>query len=157
MRWLDRLRPGPRPETSGDALRRYLAANVGGVDAAPIAAFVAGAVGFYRDVAVGGRMRGEGSDMLLFQYGCYDWGEGPAFEVDVTRQFAHDRWGTLSQLHARTSFAVEPELEALDAFEAWCGDRADADSFLATVLATPGLTGVSDRPALRREIRWNWV
>ena len=30
---------------------------------------------------------GEGGDMLLYQWGTYDWGEGEAFELNITRQF----------------------------------------------------------------------
>ena len=30
--------------------------------------------------------RDEGTDMLLFQYGVYDWGEGKNLEIDFVRQ-----------------------------------------------------------------------
>jgi hypothetical protein len=29
-------------------------------------------------------------DMLLFQWGTYDWGQGRHFELDITRQFIRD-------------------------------------------------------------------
>jgi hypothetical protein len=29
----------------------------------------------------------DGGDMLLFQWGTDDWGDGPSFEYDITRQF----------------------------------------------------------------------
>jgi hypothetical protein len=28
-----------------------------------------------------------GGDMLLYQWGCYDWGNGEFFEFNITRQF----------------------------------------------------------------------
>jgi hypothetical protein len=41
---------------------------------------------FYRDLrAEDCRFESDG-DMLLFQFGTYDWGNGPRFEFDVTRQ-----------------------------------------------------------------------
>lgn len=42
---------------------------------------------FYRDVRASDVALEDDGDMLLYQWGVYDWGEGPSFELDLTRQF----------------------------------------------------------------------
>lgn len=43
---------------------------------------------FYRDVRTQGCDLDDDGDMLLFQWGTYDWdGTGPTFQCDITRQF----------------------------------------------------------------------
>lgn len=142
------------PATSERELRRFLDDRGAGASSET---FLAAAIDFYRDVPVAGIVREEGADMLLFQYGTYDWGEGPAFEVDVTRQFAHDSEGTLSQLQATLRFAPDPALEVLGAFDVWCERRADADLFAQRVLDSPAVAAVKGRPELQRIVRWEMV
>ncbi|MBL8022234.1 MAG: hypothetical protein JNM27_21340 [Leptospirales bacterium] len=43
--------------------------------------------GLYREHPAKDYDREEDGDMLLFQYGVYDWGSGENFEIDFTRQF----------------------------------------------------------------------
>lgn len=42
---------------------------------------------FYSDERAEGCQIEEDGDMLLFQWGVYDWGEREHFEVNITRQF----------------------------------------------------------------------
>jgi hypothetical protein len=42
---------------------------------------------FYAEERADGCDLDKDGDMLLFQWGVYDWGDGPAFEVGITRQF----------------------------------------------------------------------
>ena len=156
-RLLARLRPPTTPRTSERALRRWLDRAAGDRHDLPAETFLAAAINFYRDVPVAGIVREEGADMLLFQYGTYDWGEGAAFEVEVTRQFAHDSEGTLSHLHATLRFAPDPALEALGAFDVWCERRADVDTFARRVLDSPAVAAVKGRPELQRVVRWEMV
>lgn len=50
-------------------------------------------IGIQRAIAFYGEVRADDvdlesdGDMLLFQWGTHDWGNGPMFEVDITRQF----------------------------------------------------------------------
>src|SRR5678815_803153 len=69
---------------------------------------------FYRDVRADGcRLESDG-DMLLFQWGTYDWGKGQHFELDITRQLVpgpgedEDIW----QLQLTFRFAPEATLRA---------------------------------------------
>ena len=64
-------------------------------------------------------------DMLLFQWGTYDWGNGRFFEFDLTRQFIigddqedEDIW----QLSLQFEFLPNDELLSLNDGNRWCHD-----------------------------------
>lgn len=145
------------PEQSAEALTAFLVAKVGDPQTASPRAVLAGVVAFYREVSPVGLPGDPPGDMLLFQYGCYDWGQGETFELDLTRQFSHDDDGTLSQLHATLHFAPDDELRALGPFDVWCWSRGEAAKILETVLASPALALAEGRPTLRRAFEWSWV
>jgi len=46
--------------------------------------------GFYEVVRISDVTIEDDGDLLLYQWGTRNWGEGPAFEVDLTRQLAVD-------------------------------------------------------------------
>jgi hypothetical protein len=66
-------------------------------------------------------------DMLLFQWGTYDWGNGPFFEYDITRQLIgqdqedDDIWQLSLTVHA----ASTPKAKAVGAGNRWCAGLAD--------------------------------
>ena len=157
MKWLEALRPWPRPRSSARALERYLEAQVGDLNAASVEALITEAVGFYVHQRIGGLWKGEEADRLLFQYGCYDWGQGEAFELDITRQFVHDARGALSQLHATLYFEPDEALRALGRLDRWCERPADAGDFLSGVIASPALAIAKTRKPVRRAIGWERV
>lgn len=78
---------------------------------------------FYRDVrAEGCDLEGDG-DMLLFQWGAYDFGEGRSFQFDITRQFMlEDCEGDdgMTQLSLTFHFAPFAGLEAIKTGNQWC-------------------------------------
>jgi hypothetical protein len=45
---------------------------------------------FYQNERVDGTRLDEGGDMLLFQWGKHDWGDGEHFEINITRQLIWD-------------------------------------------------------------------
>jgi hypothetical protein len=47
---------------------------------------VAAALSFYEEERAEGCDIDQDGDMLLFEWGTFDWGDGPAFEVSVARQ-----------------------------------------------------------------------
>lgn len=63
-------------------------------------------------------------DMLLFQWGTYDWGEGRFFEFDLTRQFMmgdgddEDIW----QLSLNFKFSPNETLTNIVSGNKWCDD-----------------------------------
>lgn len=100
------------------------------------------------------------SDMLLFQYGCYDWvdGKGERFEVDLVRQFiAADRAETISQLHVTLYFAPDPALRRLGSNERWCENPADLAAFREAVLRDLVIEAMQSRSTVERRVRWELV
>jgi hypothetical protein len=81
---------------------------------------------FYRDVRAEDVDMESDGDMLLFQWGMVDRGDGDMFEVDITRQFIRgggeddDIW----QLHLTYRFAPTESLRALGNGDRWC-ERPD--------------------------------
>ena len=58
------------------------------------------------------RCKGPDSDMLLYQWGAYDWGKGLYFELNITRQFIENDLqddDAISQLSLTYKFEPTPE------------------------------------------------
>lgn len=102
---------------------------------------------FYRDVRADDVDLESDGDMLLFQWGTYDWGNGPMFEVDLTRQLIR---GTgeddeIWQLHLTYRFAPSAALQAIGKGDRWCPTPAQAASFEELVMTHPSLAAVGLR------------
>lgn len=91
---------------------------------------------FYRDVRADGCDLDSDGDMLLFQWGTDDFGEGPSFRFNMTRQFileeTEDDEG-ITQFSLTFHFTTSPELDALTDGNRWCSmpdDLKDFESFI---------------------------
>lgn len=98
----------------------------------------------------------EDADMLLFQCGVYDWGEGRNFEVDFVRQFIinHENgdYDHMEQLHFTFYYPPEDAGMSKIEFNIWnndCSDLAafrerveEAEGFRLAVRATPSRTQI---------------
>jgi hypothetical protein len=86
---------------------------------------------FYRDVRPEGCERLDG-DMLLFQWGTYDWGKGRYFNLDLTRQFiledTADEQG-IFQLAFTFLFVPSTAVESLKEGNRWCRCPEDLAHF----------------------------
>lgn len=61
-------------------------------------------------------------DMLLYQWGIYDWGAGRHFELNITRQFIEAELeddDAISQLSLTYRYQPSAKLEALEASNCW--------------------------------------
>jgi len=115
------------PQTPGDAFTAMLA--------------------FFRDVRAE-NCQEDDHDMLLFQWGTYDWGRGRHFEFDITRQFISDRstdGDDIWQLHATFRFPPTAELDALGRGNRWCHSLAALPEFESFVLGSPVFAVVAKR------------
>lgn len=89
-------------------------------------------------------------DMLLFQWGTYDWGQGEAFEIDLTRQAMLVPEGAdpcdvdpeIVQLSCRFRFPPEP-LRALPPGNRWCHLPADLARFATFVLNSDAMAAAA--------------
>lgn len=74
----------------------------------------------------------EDGDMLLFQYGVFDWGVGEYFELDLTRQLIQ---GVEQIIQIRSTFYFEPneQLRAIGSKTHWCRSLKELDDFVAQI------------------------
>lgn len=90
------------------------------------------AFAFYRDVRPAGCESGLDGDMLLFQWGTYDWGKGRYFNLGLTRQFILEGAGDdegIFQLALTYLYVPSPALETLQDGYRWCRSAADLAEF----------------------------
>ena len=110
---------------------------------------------FYRSMPASG-CAGPDGDMLLFQWGTYDWGEGRHFEIGITRQFIEQDAGedddAISQLSLTYRFEPTPERVTLGDGNRWCHGPAETASFRASVLSSPPCVACGDMAATVVEI-----
>jgi hypothetical protein len=99
---------------------------------------------FYRSVSPDGCEPNDG-DMLLFQWGTYDWGAGENFEIGITRQFmelAQEDDEAISQLSLVYRFEPTEELKRLPAGNRWCDGPSEFDLVREFALSSPQLASV---------------
>ena len=139
-RFLDRL----------DADGRSLAVLTAGAGVEAMLAFYA------EERADGCDLEGDG-DMLLVQWGTNDWGEGPAFEVSITRQFmvACDGDDEPRQLSLTFRFgpdAAPPEDDA--GRSEWCSAPPGLAEFRHSVMGSRVLRAVGSRAPAGVSLRY---
>jgi hypothetical protein len=94
---------------------------------------------FYRDVRVEGCPLEDDGDMLLFQWGTYDWGHGPLFEFDTTRQFGESALegdDAISQLSFTFHFTPSAQIDLLGQGSRWCYTPEGLSDFAAFIAST---------------------
>jgi len=74
------------PSTSVNAFEEFVENRGGALPALTVRTGVAEMLSFYESVSPTGCTNEDG-DMLLFQWGTYNWGDGTQFEINITRQF----------------------------------------------------------------------
>jgi hypothetical protein len=86
---------------------------------------------FYEDERTDECEVSDDGDMLLYQWGAYGWGEGEAFEFDITRQLigpgGEDE--NIFQLSLTFRFARTIELRAVENGNRWCSRLTEVESF----------------------------
>jgi hypothetical protein len=90
---------------------------------------------FYRDVRAEDSPAGSDGDMLLFQWGTYDWGTGENFEFDMARQLIlpagepEDADESFWQLHLTLRLPPTAALRCLAEGDRWCHSVAELEEF----------------------------
>ncbi len=111
---------------------------------------------FYRDVRAQGVDLNDGGDMLLFQWGIYDFDRtGPTFQCDITRQFieagAHDDEG-MTQLSFTFHFQPSPVFEKIPEGNKWCSGLNELNEFEKFITNTEAFKSVSGARPLKVSI-----
>jgi hypothetical protein len=95
-------------------------------------------------------------DMLLFQWGTYDWGGGASFEYDVTRQLmagdTDDDDAAIWQLSCTLHYPPSGETEALGRGDRWCASPYALDEFRLMIEAEPATAFARSRKPARIEV-----
>lgn len=155
-----------RPGESVETFKKFAAAN--GVDLSNCTPRqgVGQMLAFFRDIKPVGCEEADG-DMLLFQYGTYDWGRGRWFQLGVTRQFVDlehvdeddsgedfddDPQGVMSQMHLTFRFKPSSELDALGEANRWHDAPMPEGAFESYIFGTAAMILLSDRRADQIEL-----
>jgi hypothetical protein len=99
----------------------------------------------------------EDGDMLLVEWGTYDWGTGdrPSFQYSVTRQIitSADDIDDQEMLQLRTvvHYAPSPQTELLGSGSRWCPRPDAVGEFRAWLLGTEATAYALANPSLRSE------
>ena len=151
--------PKLKPSSSEYSLRQHFTKAQIDPTAFTVRELIDTVIGFYQSQRASGLSPNPDSDMLLFQWGKYDWGEGEYFEVDMVRQFAKGQlFGDpkLSQLHATAYF--EPSgFSEISASDIWCHSVEESREFRERVLASAAFESTADSRPQKTEIRWELV
>ena len=94
----------------------------------------------------------EDGDMLLFQWGTYDFAAPPTFQLDITRQFIVPDEDEPYQLHLTFHFASTSALQALNSGNKWCSDPNHLTAFRRFIEASAPYRAVADVEPLRVEL-----
>ncbi|MBK8806954.1 MAG: hypothetical protein IPO21_10045 [Bacteroidales bacterium] len=80
----------------------------------------------------------EENDMLLFQYGTYNWGDelGEHFSFDITRQFMNEA-GDVYQLSLTLVFDPQ-EFEDVESINSWSPDFESIEEWIEDIKTTQG-------------------
>jgi hypothetical protein len=102
---------------------------------------------FYRQIHIDDvALEDSGGDMLLYQWGTYDWGHGRFFQCDITRQFivaGSDGDDGFRQLSLTCFFPPSPTFDALKAGNQWCRSSDGLVGFEAFILESSGYQAVA--------------
>ncbi|MDB6030362.1 MAG: hypothetical protein JWM16_700 [Verrucomicrobiales bacterium] len=115
---------------------------------------------FYRDARAEGCPLDDDGDMLLFQWGAYDSGEGKHFQVDITRQFLlneNDEDGEISQLSFTFLYLPSDFHDSLGEGNEWCSSPTEVASFESFILKNAAYQAVKDKPTEGVELDYGEV
>jgi hypothetical protein len=148
------------PTTSLAAFERHLSLSGHSASALTVSEGVEAMLAFYAAERCDGCVLEEDGDMLLFQWGTYNWGDSTHFELNITRQLMpggdggdggdgdgdedeDDDEGIL-QLSLTFRFPAAAELQALGSGNEWCDTPSGLPAFRACIDACPAFERVGN-------------
>jgi hypothetical protein len=95
-------------------------------------------------------------DMLLYQWGTYDWGEGESFEFDITRQLilgiGEDE--DIFQLSLTFKFMPTVALRQLGAGNRWCHALEEIEEFRSFIDNSPAFISVGHAAPSKAQLEY---
>lgn len=114
---------------------------------------------FYENIRAVG-CDGVRGDMLLFQWGTYDWGHGQFFELGITRQFKEIEFkddDAISQLSLTFKYYPVANLTKISAGSRWLDARDKLKEFHDFVLLSEPVLFTSEITPEKIELRHEYV
>jgi hypothetical protein len=138
-----------------DAFKAFVRGRAGDVAALSAADAINLMLGWYASERVDDVDIQHDGDMVLFQWGTWDWGAGPSFQYNVTRQLISvgaedddDIWQLSLTLH----FQPTKEARAIGSGSRWCENPGQSED-LRLYIESSGATNLARRqPASRVEL-----
>ena len=146
--------PPVDPEDLESGFAHFAAVNGVDPETDPHAAVFDTMLRYYSEVRVNGCDPGDDEDMLLLDWGSYDWGEGRAYEVDLSRQVVlpDRRDDAVVQLHVVYRFPNTGGLAKIPVGNDWWGSPGSIDEFREVLEANVALTLAADAEPLSVEV-----
>ena len=141
-----------------DALQRFNESAGSDPASMPIARGFDALFDFCSIAAAGAEPVDEDGDMLLYEWGTYDWGEGAAFEVCLTRQVIwddEDRGLTIWQLRLVYRFDPPEVPPGHGKGTRWCANAESLREFREEVLRSDVLQAVQHLVPLSVAVSWD--
>jgi hypothetical protein len=135
---------------------RHLKARYVDVPTLTPSAGVDAMLAFYCDVRATDCKMEESGDMLLYQWGTYDWGHGLLFELDVTRQLMRQTGEDENIWQLGLTFRFQPDetLKALGSGNKWCESLLEVEDFASFVRTHAAVAAVGARTDAAVELRY---
>lgn len=102
-------------------------------------------LGFYQNDRADGCLIDQDGDMLLYQWGTYDWGKGESFELDITRQFIENASEdeNIKQLSLTFRFHPTEGFRQIGEGNLWCSSPEGIEVFRAFIFDSPAFSAIS--------------
>ncbi len=128
-----------KPDTAEERFREMIVSSGVTLDALTPSAGVELMLRFYGDERAEGCPFECDGDMLLYQWGTYDWGEGASFEFNITRQFITPAGedDEIEQLSLTFRFSPASVPGGLGEGNRWCRTPDDLSAFREFIEGSP--------------------
>ncbi|MFO0952841.1 MAG: hypothetical protein U0835_17165 [Isosphaeraceae bacterium] len=125
------------------------------LDTLTVVAGVEAMLAYYAEERADGCPIDEDGDMILFQWGTYDWGQGPAFEVSIVRQLIVPRSANQEPRQLDLRLRFEPEAgAAAGRASRWCESPDDLPAFRRFLAESPAIRAVGGLRPMSVELRY---
>ena len=108
-------------------------------------------INYYNNYSVIKNKEEPDDDMLLFQFGCYDWdGSGEKFEINFTRQFLGKNEEFIQ--FSYTAKFDPNKFKALGSFSTWSIDKDNLNSWITSIKSQEFYNKIKDLKVIDKEI-----
>jgi|GEM_PF-1749182 len=116
-------------------------------------------VSFFKEIRFQKVNLKKSGDMILVQWGKYNWGKGEYLEFDITRQFIKknkDGDDAMSQLHITLYYSVDL-IKILKNENKWFRDPNDTKSIKSYILNKKIYKLLKDKKPIKRKLEWGII